>query len=79
MIRADDRRGSCLFEIVVRIRRLLCAGRRSCMRSWSCEMVVSAETGSERVEGRFSPGKEVRRMLTVEEGMLDRCTLKILQ
>jgi hypothetical protein len=42
-------------------------------------MVVSAETGSERVEGRFSPGKEVRRMLTVEEGMLDRCTLKILQ
>jgi len=41
-------------------------------------MVVSAETGSERVEGRFSPGKEVRRMLTVEEGMLGRCTLKIL-
>jgi hypothetical protein len=48
------------------------------MRSWSCEMVVSAETGSERVDGRFSPGKEVRRTLTVEEGMLDGCTLKML-
>jgi hypothetical protein len=41
-------------------------------------MVVSAETGIERVEGRFSPGKEVRRMLTVEEGILDRRALKIL-
>ena len=30
---AEDVRGSCLFEAVVRIRRLLCAGMRSESRS----------------------------------------------
>jgi hypothetical protein len=39
-------------------------------------MEVSAGTGSERVDGRFSPRKEVRRMLTVDEGMLDWCASK---
>ena len=61
----SDVAGNCLFEIVVRIRRLLCAGRRSWMRSWSCEMVVSAGRGSERVVGRFSPGKDVKKTFNV--------------
>ena len=61
----DDVRESCLLEIVVRMRRLLCAGRRSWMRSWSCDMGVSAGRGRERVVGRFSPGKDVKRTLIV--------------
>jgi hypothetical protein len=64
--------GSCLLEMVVRMRRLLCVGRRSWRRSCSCEIVVSAGSGRARVEGRLSPGKDVKRMLTVGEAILDR-------
>jgi hypothetical protein len=59
--------GNCLFEIVVRIRRLLCAGSRSWMRSWSSKMVVSEGRGRESVDGRFSPGKDVRKTFKVDE------------
>lgn len=65
-----DVRGSCLFEIVVRIRRLLCAGMRSESCSRSAEIVVVAGKGRERVDGRLRPGKEVRRTLTVGEAMM---------
>ena len=40
------------------------------MRSWSSEIVVSEGRGRERVDGRLSPGKEVRRTLTVDEAMV---------
>ena len=65
-----DVRDSCLFEMVVRIRRLLCAGMRSESCSWSSQTVVAAGNGRERVDGRLRPGKEVRRTLTVGEDMM---------
>jgi hypothetical protein len=67
---AEDVRGSCLFDMVVRINRLLCAGMRSCSRSWSSEILVAAGNGSERVDGRLRPGKDVRRTFTVGEAMV---------
>jgi hypothetical protein len=42
------------------------------MRSWSCEIGVSAGRGRESVQGRFNPGKDVKRTLTVGKAMLDR-------
>lgn len=63
----SDVAASCLFEIVVRIRRLLCAGSRSWMRLLSCDMVVSAGKGRERVDGRLRPGKDVKKTLSVDE------------
>lgn len=71
---ADDCTGSCLFEAVVKMRRLLTLGMRSNIRSRSCEMVIEEETGSESVDGRFSPGKEVRRTFIVGEAMVVVCT-----
>lgn len=68
---ADEVRGSCLFEIVVRIRRLLCAGIRSWIRSWRSEMLVAAGKGKERVAGRLRPGKEVKKTLTVDEPIVN--------
>jgi len=59
-----------LFEIVVRMSRLLCAGRRLSMRSWSSDIVVLEGRGRERVDGRLSPGKDVRRTLTVDEAIV---------
>jgi len=49
----------------VRMRRLLCAGRRSWSRICSSARVVVAGRGRERVAGRLRPGKEVKRTLTV--------------
>ncbi len=42
------------------------------MHSWSSEIVVSEGRGRERVDGRLSPGKDVKRTLTVDEVMADR-------
>jgi hypothetical protein len=67
---AEDLRGNCLLEMVVRIRRLLCAGMRSWRRSWSWVIEVAAGKGRESVDGRLRPGKEVRRTLTVGEAMM---------
>jgi hypothetical protein len=55
----------------VRMSRLLCVGRRLSIRSWSSEIVVSEGRGRERVDGRLSPGKDVKRTLIVDEAMVD--------
>ena len=54
-----------MFEEVVRRRRVLRFGSREVSVEWRVEMGVSAGRGRDRVGGRFRPGKEVRRMLTV--------------
>lgn len=42
-------------------------------------MVVSAGRGSERVEGRFSPGKDVKKTFNVDgKSMIDVCWLRRL-
>ena len=69
---ADDLRGNCLLETVVRIRRLLCAGMRSWRCSCSSVIEVVASRGRERVDGRLRPGKDVKRTLTVGEAMVSR-------
>jgi hypothetical protein len=56
--------------MVVKIRRLLCVGRRSWIFSRSWEIVVLDGTGSERVDGRFRPGKEVKKTLIVDGAMV---------
>lgn len=60
----------CVFEVVVRIRRLRREGRRSLSWEMKVEMGVEAGSGIERVEGRFRPGKEARRMFIVGESIL---------
>ena len=57
---------SCLFDRVVRTRRSLAGGRRSCNFSRSSEMEVVAGKGSERVDGKFRPGKEVNKTLIID-------------
>lgn len=55
---------SCLFEVVVRISRLLATcGIRSDNVLVRLLMLLDAFIGTESVEGRPRPGKEVRRML----------------
>lgn len=69
MIGNDDGLMS-LFAFVVRSRRLLTGGMRSSIadaRSW---IVVSAASGSESVDGRPKPGKEVIRTLIVDAAMI---------
>jgi hypothetical protein len=67
---AGEISGSCLLEIVVRMRRLLLEGMRSKTLSRSSVMDVVADRGSERVGGRASPGKDVTSTLTVDEAMM---------
>jgi hypothetical protein len=45
------------------------------MRSWSWDTGVSADRGKERVAGRFTPGKDVKRTFTVGEAMLSIANL----
>ena len=62
-IGADEDEGISLFDVVVRMSRLLIRGRRSDIWVVSSEICVDADTGRERVDGKSSPGKEVRKTL----------------
>ena len=62
---ADEEDEISLFEVVVSMRRLLICGRRSEIWDVRSEILVEADTGMERVEGRFSPGKEVKKTFIV--------------
>jgi len=54
-----------LFDVVVRIRRLLTSGTRSAIKEVRSEIDDEEDTGRERVDGRLSPGNEVRRTLII--------------
>ena len=58
---------SCLFDRVVRTKRSLAGRRRSCSFSRSLEMDVVAGKGSERVDGKLRPGKEVNKTLIIDD------------
>lgn len=52
------------------IRRLLSCGRRADSCEVRSDIGVDAGTGIERVGGRLSPGKDVKRTLIVLDAML---------
>lgn len=54
-----------LLEFVVRMKRLLVGGNRSEIRVVRSEIGNDGDMGSERVEGRLRPGKEVKRTLII--------------
>lgn len=54
-----------LLEFVVRMKRLVVKGKRSESRDVRSEIGDDDEIGSERVEGRLRPGKDVRRTLII--------------
>ena len=61
---------SSLLEVVVRMRRVVRAGRRSVRSEVRSEIGVEARTGRDSVEGRLRPGKEVRKTLMVLSAMM---------
>lgn len=60
-----------LFEFVVRMKRLLVRGNRSESLDVRSEMGDAGEMGRESVEGRLSPGKDVRRTLIISCAILN--------
>jgi len=69
---AGEDRGSCLFETVVRMSLSFRDGMCSDKRSRSSVMEASEDTGTESVDGKLRPGKEVKKTLRVDEAMLAR-------
>ncbi len=67
---AVEDRETSLFEVVVSTRRLSRLGRRSVSCGVRSAMGAEAATGRDRVDGKPRPGKEVRRTLTVREGIV---------
>jgi hypothetical protein len=68
----EETNGSCLFDIVVRMKRSSLSEMRSKSRSRKSVIEVVAGRGRDRVDGRCNPGKDVSRTLIVEEAMLCR-------
>lgn len=60
-----DDADSSLLDVVVIIIRLLMSGNRAMSCALSCEIVVEAGTGSDKVGGRLRPEKEVSKILII--------------
>lgn len=73
---SEDDGVTSLFEFVVRIKRLLVKGNLSESRDVRFEMGDVGEMGSERVEGRLRPGKDVTRTLIISRAISDDATLR---
>ena len=69
-IGADEFEEISLFEFVVIIRRLLSCGRRADSCEVRSDIGVDAGDGRERVGGRLSPGKDVKRTVIVLDAIL---------
>lgn len=67
---ADDDCDISLFDVVVRIIRLLMCGRRSESCEARADIGVKAATGSASVGGRLKPGNEVRKTFIVRSAIL---------
>ena len=75
-IGAEETDGSCLLEIVVKIRWSSLDGMRANSRSRSSVIDVVESRGSERVDGIPNPGKEVIKTFTIDGAITWGCYLE---